>query len=79
LPDEPRANIHDSPDAIRTGALLGHAGCGKISLVEALVQRRCLHTLGSIDSEPTVAVAPRVVSGDRNEIILQRRLAYLCM
>ena len=44
-----------SPDAIRTIALLGHAGCGKTSLVEALLHKGgALHLPGSIERGTTV-------------------------
>src|SRR5471030_1850197 len=39
-----------SPDAIRTIALVGHAGCGKTSLIEALLhQGGALHARGSVE------------------------------
>ncbi|MNM78125.1 Elongation factor G [compost metagenome] len=48
--------MHDSPDAIRTVALLGHAGCGKTSLVEALLHKGgALHTPGSVERGSTVS------------------------
>lgn len=44
-----------SPDAIRTVALLGHAGCGKTSLVEALLHKGgALHIPGSVERGTTV-------------------------
>lgn len=44
-----------SPDAIRTVALVGHAGCGKTSLVEALLhQGGALHAPGSVERGSTV-------------------------
>lgn len=44
-----------SPDAIRTVALLGHAGCGKTSLVEALLHKGgALHMPGSVERGTTV-------------------------
>jgi elongation factor G len=44
-----------SPDAIRTIALVGHAGCGKTSLVEALLHRGgALHAPGSVERGTTV-------------------------
>ncbi|KWR74983.1 elongation factor G [Cupriavidus sp. IDO] len=47
--------MHYSPDAIRTVALLGHAGCGKTSLVEALLYKGgALHSPGSIERGSTV-------------------------
>lgn len=47
-----------SPDAIRTVALLGHAGCGKTSLIEALLHKGgAIHTPGSIERGTTVCDA----------------------
>src|SRR5258707_8747849 len=47
--------LHYSPDAIRTIALVGHAGCGKTSLVEALLHRGGeLRALGSVERGNTV-------------------------
>ena len=47
--------MHYSPNAIRTIALVGHAGCGKTSLVEALLhQGGALHTPGSVERGTTV-------------------------
>ena len=47
--------MHYSPDAIRTIALVGHAGCGKTSLVEALLyQGGALHAPGSVERGTTV-------------------------
>ena len=44
-----------SPDAIRTIALLGHAGCGKTSLIEALLHKGgALHIPGSVERGSTV-------------------------
>lgn len=44
-----------SPDAIRTIALVGHAGCGKTSLVEALLhQGGAIHAPGSVERGTTV-------------------------
>jgi elongation factor G len=44
-----------SPDAIRTVALVGHAGCGKTSLIEALLhQGGALHAPGSVERGTTV-------------------------
>ncbi|USU17590.1 elongation factor G [Paraburkholderia fungorum] len=44
-----------SPEAIRTIALVGHAGCGKTSLVEALLHRGgAIHTPGSVERGTTV-------------------------
>lgn len=44
-----------SPDSIRTVALVGHAGCGKTSLVEALLHAGgTLHTPGSVERGTTV-------------------------
>lgn len=44
-----------SPEAIRTIALVGHAGCGKTSLVEALLHRGgALHAPGSVERGTTV-------------------------
>ncbi|GAB3625835.1 elongation factor G [Pandoraea terrae] len=44
-----------SPDAIRTIALVGHAGCGKTSLVETLLHLGgAIHTPGSVDRGTTV-------------------------
>ncbi len=44
-----------SPDAIRTVALVGHAGCGKTSLVEALLHKGgALHAPGSVERGTTV-------------------------
>ncbi|CAB3802684.1 elongation factor G [Paraburkholderia fynbosensis] len=44
-----------SPDAIRTLALVGHAGCGKTSLVEALLYHGgALHAPGSVERGTTV-------------------------
>ncbi len=42
--------MHYSPEAIRTIALVGHAGCGKTSLAEALLfQGGAVHTPGSVE------------------------------
>ncbi|WP_421376741.1 elongation factor G [Paraburkholderia sp. DD10] len=47
--------MHYSPDAIRTIALVGHAGCGKTSLVEALLhQGGAIHAPGSVERGTTV-------------------------
>src|SRR5246500_1265901 len=47
--------MHYSPDAIRTIALVGHAGCGKTSLVEALLhQGGELRAPGSVERGNTV-------------------------
>ena len=47
--------MHYSPDAIRTIALVGHAGCGKTSLVEALLhQGGELRAPGSVERGTTV-------------------------
>jgi elongation factor G len=44
-----------NPEAIRTIALVGHAGCGKTSLAEALLhQGGALHAPGSVDRGTTV-------------------------
>jgi elongation factor G len=44
-----------NPDAIRTIALVGHAGGGKTSLIEALLHKGgALHTAGSIERGTTV-------------------------
>ncbi|MGF6603922.1 elongation factor G [Paraburkholderia sp. GAS448] len=44
-----------SPEAIRTIALVGHAGCGKTSLAEALLyQGGALHAPGSVERGTTV-------------------------
>lgn len=44
-----------APEAIRTIALVGHAGCGKTSLIEALLQcSGALHTAGSVERGTTV-------------------------
>lgn len=44
-----------SPDAIRTIALLGHSGCGKTSLIEALLHKGdVLHSPGSVERGTTV-------------------------
>ncbi|WP_019447606.1 elongation factor G [Cupriavidus sp. BIS7] len=44
-----------SPEAIRTIALLGHTGCGKTSLIEALLHKGgALHTPGSVERGTTV-------------------------
>jgi elongation factor G len=44
-----------SPDSIRTVGLVGHAGCGKTSLVEALLHRGgALHAPGSVERGTTV-------------------------
>ncbi|WP_027794850.1 elongation factor G [Paraburkholderia acidipaludis] len=44
-----------SPEAIRTIALVGHAGCGKTSLAEALLhQGGALHTQGSVNRGSTL-------------------------
>lgn len=43
------------PEAIRTIALVGHAGCGKTSLIEALLHRSgAIHTAGSVERGTTV-------------------------
>ncbi|QYY29132.1 elongation factor G [Cupriavidus pinatubonensis] len=48
--------MHYSPDAIRTIALLGHAGCGKTSLAEALLHKGgALHAPGSVERGSTVS------------------------
>lgn len=42
--------MHYSPEAIRTIALVGHAGCGKTSLAEALLfQGGAVHTQGTVE------------------------------
>jgi len=47
--------MHYSPDAIRTIALVGHAGFGKTSLVEALLhQGGAIHAPGSVERGTTV-------------------------
>src|SRR5260370_37086051 len=44
-----------SPNAIRTIALVGHAGCGKTSIAEALLhQGGALHAPGSVERGTTV-------------------------
>src|SRR5246500_5578979 len=44
-----------SPEAIRTIALVGHAGCGKTSLAEALLhQGGAIHAPGSVERGTTV-------------------------
>ena len=54
--------MHYSPDAIRTIALVGHAGCGKTSLVEALLHQhpRPLREAqqGVIRSQPVLETPP---------------------
>ena len=43
------------PEAIRTIALVGHAGCGKTSLIEALLHEGgAIHAAGSVDRGSTV-------------------------
>lgn len=43
------------PEAIRTVAMVGHAGCGKTSLIEALLHRSgAIHTAGAVDRGTTV-------------------------
>jgi elongation factor G len=47
--------MRHSPEAIRTIALVGHAGCGKTSLVEALLHRGgAIHAPGSVERGTTV-------------------------
>ena len=42
------------PEAIRTIALVGHAGCGKTSLIEALLKEGgAIHAAGSVDRGST--------------------------
>src|SRR5262249_17903757 len=49
------APMQYSPDAIRTVALIGHAGCGTTSLVEALLHKGgAVHTPGSVERGTTV-------------------------
>ncbi len=48
--------MHYSPDAIRTIALLGHAGCGKTTLAETLLHKGgALHAPGSVERGSTVS------------------------
>lgn len=43
------------PEAIRTIAVVGHAGCGKTSLIEALLSRSgAIHAAGSVERGTTV-------------------------
>ena len=45
----------ESPAAIRTIALLGHAGCGKTTLIEALLHKGgAIHSPGSVERGTTV-------------------------
>ncbi|WP_116137608.1 elongation factor G [Trinickia diaoshuihuensis] len=47
--------MEHQPEAIRTIALVGHAGCGKTSLIEALLYRSgAIHAAGSIERGTTV-------------------------
>ncbi|MGG1948087.1 elongation factor G [Trinickia sp. NRRL B-1857] len=47
--------MEHQPEAIRTIALVGHAGCGKTSLIEALLCRSgAIHAAGSIERGTTV-------------------------
>ena len=44
-----------SPEAIRTVAVVGHTGCGKTSLIEALLhQSGAIHAAGSVERGTTV-------------------------
>ncbi|MGN5477211.1 ATP-binding cassette domain-containing protein [Cupriavidus basilensis] len=52
--------MHYSPDAIRTIALLGHAGCGKTTLAETLLHKGapCM-PCGSVERAPRSATSTR--------------------